>query len=51
MKFSDDTIISYDKLYIATGGQPRVLNIPGHDLENIFYLRTPDDANTICKLI
>jgi len=27
--------------------RPRVLPIPGVDLENVFSLRTPDDANKI----
>ncbi len=39
--------ITYDKALIATGGSPRRLDIPGADLQNIFTLRTPDDANRI----
>lgn len=33
-------------MYIAYF-RPRVLPIPGVDLENVFSLRTPDDANKI----
>lgn len=39
--------ISYDKLLIATGSRPRILNIPGSDLPGIFYLRTIADVDRI----
>ncbi|XP_065647012.1 apoptosis-inducing factor 3 isoform X2 [Hydra vulgaris] len=45
--FADHSFQSYTKLFIATGSQPRHLDIPGNDLENIFYLRTPENANDI----
>ncbi|XP_077995497.1 apoptosis-inducing factor 3-like isoform X2 [Glandiceps talaboti] len=48
--FQNGESINYDQLLIATGGRPRVLPIPGHDLENVCLLRTPDDANKIAKL-
>lgn len=35
---------SYDKLVIATGASPIHPNLPGMDLKNIFYMRTPEDA-------
>lgn len=35
---------SYDKLVIAVGARPFVPSCPGVDLENVFYMRTPDDA-------
>ncbi len=31
--------ISYDKLILATGSQPIVLPIPGHDLEGVWFVR------------
>lgn len=43
---SGDTY-EYEKLLIATGSRPRILNIPGSDLEGIHYLRTIDDVNGI----
>ncbi|XP_053375535.1 apoptosis-inducing factor 3-like isoform X2 [Mercenaria mercenaria] len=49
VKFADDSTAKYDSLMIATGGQPRVLPIPGVNLENVFSLRTPDDANKIAE--
>lgn len=35
---------SYDRLVIATGASPIHPNLPGMDLKNIFYMRTPEDA-------
>ncbi|MBT4161783.1 MAG: FAD-dependent oxidoreductase [Gammaproteobacteria bacterium] len=37
----------YDKLLIATGSRPRILNITGSDLEGIHYLRTMGDVDGI----
>ena len=42
-----DEVYDYDKLVIATGSRARQLNIPGSDLEGIFYLRTLDDVDQI----
>lgn len=38
---------SYGKLLIATGSRPRILNIPGSNLEGIHYLRTVADVDAI----
>ena len=38
---------SYDKLVIATGAAPFVPPVPGTDLEGVFCVRTPDDAEGI----
>lgn len=48
---SNGRVLSYDNVLIATGGKPRKLNLPGSDLENIFLLRSPDDANSIISLV
>ncbi|XP_078362639.1 apoptosis-inducing factor 3-like isoform X2 [Oculina patagonica] len=48
---SNGTVLNYDNVLIATGGKPRKLNLPGSDLENIFLLRSPDDANQIISLV
>jgi len=42
--------LKYDKVLVATGGTPRKLFAPGSDMENIFTLRTPEDAAEIAKL-
>ena len=45
--FEDGSTLQYTKLFAATGGLPRLLNVPGADLEGVLYLRSPDDANKI----
>lgn len=39
--------LAYDKLVLATGGSARRLQVPGHDLPGICYLRTWDDATLL----
>ena len=41
----------YDKLVIATGASPFVPNCEGTELENVFYMRTPDDADALRKKV
>ena len=48
--FASGETQSFDKLLLATGGKPRVLPIPGHDLQNVFVLREPSQANAIAKI-
>ncbi len=40
----DGDIFSYKKLLIATGGRPKRWQIPGADLDGVYYLRTLNDA-------
>jgi 3-phenylpropionate/trans-cinnamate dioxygenase ferredoxin reductase subunit len=40
-------VVAYEKLLIATGSRPRMLNIPGSDLDGIYYLRTIGDVDAI----
>lgn len=42
---------SYDKLVIATGASPVVPHCEGLDLENVFFMRTPDDADALRKKV
>ncbi len=44
---SDRSTLSYDRLLLATGSTPRKIGIPGHDLGNIFTLRSQADAQRI----
>jgi 3-phenylpropionate/trans-cinnamate dioxygenase ferredoxin reductase component len=44
---SNGDSISFDKLLLATGAEPRRLDIPGSDLDGIHYLRTFADADAI----
>lgn len=39
--------VGFEKLIIATGAQPRTLNLPGADLRNIYYLRSLSDSKSI----
>ena len=43
MRLGDGREVGYEKLLLATGGTPRVLGIPGGDLEGICYFRTLQD--------
>lgn len=39
--------LPFDKLLIATGGEPRRVPVPGADLPGVHYLRTLDDSSRI----
>lgn len=43
----DGLRIPYDRLLLATGCRVRPLNLPGYPSEDIFYLRTVDDARAL----
>ena len=42
-----DELITYDKLLLATGSQPRLLNLPGADLDGVLTLRTVEDSDRL----
>ena len=42
-----DKTVSYDKLIIASGASPVIPNIEGVNLNGVFCVRTPDDAEAI----
>jgi NAD(P)H-nitrite reductase large subunit len=44
---ADGSSLNYDDAIIATGSRPFNIPVPGHDLENVFTLRGPDDAAKI----
>jgi 3-phenylpropionate/trans-cinnamate dioxygenase ferredoxin reductase subunit len=43
----DGRSISYDKLLLTTGAEPRRLAVPGAELEGILYLRTVADSDAL----
>jgi 3-phenylpropionate/trans-cinnamate dioxygenase ferredoxin reductase subunit len=45
--FEDDSVIEYGHLVLATGARNRPLPIPGADLQNVFFLRTLDEAHAL----
>jgi 3-phenylpropionate/trans-cinnamate dioxygenase ferredoxin reductase subunit len=38
---------AFDQLIVATGARPRRLDIPGANLQNLYYLRSMDDSKSI----
>lgn len=47
----EETAYMYDKLVIAVGASPVKPPIEGIDLENVFFVRTPEDAIRIRNLV
>ena len=45
----DGDALSYDKLLVATGSTPRRLYMPGSNLDGVFTLRAPEDADLIIQ--
>lgn len=46
-----ESTYTYDKLVIATGAHPFVPDCEGLGLENVFFMRTPDDADALRKKV
>ncbi|MES2509769.1 MAG: FAD-dependent oxidoreductase [Pseudomonadota bacterium] len=46
-RLDDSRTLAFDELVIATGGQPRVLTIPGAGLPCVRVLRTLDDCHAL----
>ena len=44
---ADGNTLSYEALVIATGSRPRLLDLPGRQLDNIFDLRGMDDIDAM----
>uniref|UniRef100_A0A8C2QMT7 Apoptosis-inducing factor 3 n=1 Tax=Cricetulus griseus TaxID=10029 RepID=A0A8C2QMT7_CRIGR len=48
--FKDGFKLEYSKLLLAPGSSPKTLNCKGKDVENVFTIRTPEDANHVLRL-
>ena len=47
----EETVYDYDKLVISVGASPVKPPIDGCDLENVFYMRTPEDAIRLREIL
>jgi 3-phenylpropionate/trans-cinnamate dioxygenase ferredoxin reductase subunit len=47
LRLNDGGELTYDKLLLCVGGRPRLLDVPGHDLAGVHYLRTIADVEAI----
>jgi len=43
--------LGFDRLLLATGAAPRKLEVPGHDLDGIYYLRDVEDSDLLRERI
>ena len=51
LKTQEETVYHYDKLVIAVGASPVKPPIEGCDLENVFFMRTPEDAIRLREVV
>lgn len=47
LTLDDGDPLRYDRLLLATGAEPRRLDVPGSDLEGVHYLRSKADADAL----
>ena len=47
VRLDDGSAVGYDKLLLATGAAPRTVNVAGHDLAGIHYLRSAGDVGRL----
>jgi 3-phenylpropionate/trans-cinnamate dioxygenase ferredoxin reductase component len=47
LTLDDGDRLSYDRLLLATGSEPRRLTIPGAELDGVLYLRSVHDSDTL----
>ena len=43
--------VDYDRLLLTTGASPRVLDVPGADLDGVLYLRRADDNEKLVEVL
>lgn len=51
IELDDGTTISYDKLLLSTGASARTLSIPGSTAEQVYYLRTLEDSDSLRSML
>jgi 3-phenylpropionate/trans-cinnamate dioxygenase ferredoxin reductase subunit len=49
LTLDDGDRLSYDRLLLATGSEPRRLTIPGAELDGVLYLRSVQDSDLLHK--
>lgn len=49
LEFKNGESLNYDKVLLATGAHPKLPDVPGIELKNIYTLRTQPDADAIIK--
>lgn len=47
----DDRTLAWDRLLLATGAQPRRVNVPGADAEGVLYLRDIEDSEALHRAL
>jgi 3-phenylpropionate/trans-cinnamate dioxygenase ferredoxin reductase component len=47
LELDDGDQLSYDRLLLATGAEPRRLSVPGAELDGVFYLRSVRDSDAL----
>ncbi len=48
---ADGEAVGYGRLLLTTGAYPRPLDVPGHDLDGVHYLRTALDSEALATVL